>query len=186
MKIKLSSAVCAILLALIASANAVPINITTSGGANVIAAPKSDLANFGDATVLSWLTGDIITYNSLNSKSLPAPTTITGQIGLSGGTGGNSITVNVTGFDYLFFHWGGQGGGWAQAFYVGGSTGSFAFDNSAIGTGTGPSVGGLSFYSFYGPTPIVTHNSVPDGGSTIMMLGAALSGLSLVVRRLKQ
>ena len=179
---KHSSAIFAILLALVASANATPINITTSGGADVTAALGSDLGNFSESTVLSWLTSDVITYNSLNSSSLPTPTTVAGQTGLTGGTGGNSISLNVTGYDYLFFHWGGQNSGWVQAFYVGGSTGDFSFNSSAIGTGSGPSVGGLSFYSFYGPTT----NSVPDGGTTIMMLGATLSGLSLMVRRFKK
>jgi hypothetical protein len=173
--------VCAAFLTVIATAHAIPtpINITVSGGADVVAAPKSDLGDFGDATVLSWLTTDVANYNGLNSTTLPAPVAITGLTGVTGGAGGNSITLNVTGFDYLFFHWGGQGGGWAQAFYVGGSTGNFTFDNSAIGTGQGPSVGGLSFYSFYDP-------SVPDGGSTVMMLGAALSGLGLAVRRFQK
>src|SRR5882724_12748849 len=115
-----------LLAALLPLANAVPINITVSGGVDVVAAPKSDLGNFGDATVLSWLTGDITAYNAINGTSLPGPTTFGGMVGLTGGTGGNSITLDVSGFDYLFFHWGGQGGGWAQAFYVGGSAGSFS------------------------------------------------------------
>jgi hypothetical protein len=163
------------------SANAIPVNITTSGGADVVAAPKSDLGDFGDATVFSWLASDIITYNSLNSSSLPALLSNADQIKLTSGAGGNSITLNVTGFDYLFFHWGGQGGGWAQAFYIGGSTGSFTFDNSAIGTGRGPSVGGLSFYSFYDDPPT---NDVPDGGTTALLLGLAVSGLGLIRRKL--
>lgn len=170
------------LLALLPSANAVPLNITVSGGASVVAAPKSDLGNFGDATVLNWLTSDVAAFNALTSATLPKPLSISGQTGLAGGTGGNSITLDVTGFDYLFFHWGGQLGGWAQAFYVGASTGSFTFDNTAIGVN--PSVGGLSFYSFFGPTP--HRQTVPDAGSTVLLLGAALSGLGVVVRRCKK
>ena len=169
----------AVLVAWLPCVNATPINVTVSGGVSVVAAPKSDLGNFGDATVLSWLGSDISSYNTLTSSSLPAPTTILGQVGLSGGTSGNSITLNVTGFDFLFFHWGGQHGGWAQAFYVGSSAGSYTFDNSAIGTN--PDVGGLSFYSFYGPTL----RNIPDGGSTIMLFGVALSGLGMLVRRCK-
>lgn len=182
MKIK-SVLFVAVLLAIPAflpSVKAVPINITTSGGALVSAAPKSDLGDFGDATVLNWLTADVLSYNSITASSLGSPISVLGQIGQTSGTGGNSITLNVTGFSYLFLHWGGQGGGWAQAFYVGNSAGSFNFNNSLVGTGQNPSVGGLSFYSFY------NSNNVPDGGSTVMMLGAALSGLSLVVRRFKK
>jgi hypothetical protein len=168
-----------ILLPLVATANSIPVNITVSGGALVVAAPKSDLGDFGDATVLNWLTGDVSSYNTLTSSSLPAPVSIS-QIGLTGGAGGNSIVLDLTGTaDYLFFHWGGQGGGWAQAFNIAGLTGDFTFDNSLIGTGQGPSVGGLSFYSLYGPT------SVPDGASTMLMLGAALSGIALIKRRIQ-
>jgi hypothetical protein len=178
----LSTLSVAVLLAAgLLTANAIPINITTSGGVDVVAAPSSDLGDFGNATVFAWLGNDITTYNSLNSTSLPGPTTVSGTAGLTGGVGGTSISLNVSGYDYLFFHWGGQGGGWAQAFYVGGSSGEFTFNSSLIANGDGPpAVGGLSFYSLYGP------QGVPDGGSTMLMLGAAFSSLGLVARRLKR
>ena len=154
----LSKSVCSAVyspLLIVASTSAITVplvDITVGGGVDVIAAPKSDLGNFGDGTVLSWLTTDVVNYNSINSTTLPAPVTVAGQIGQTGGAGGNSITLNLTGtFDYLFFHWGGQGGGWAQAFYIGGLTGQFSFDNTTIGTGQNPCVGGLSFFSILWP-----------------------------------
>jgi hypothetical protein len=157
--------------------HATPVDITVSSGSSAIAAPKSDLGNFGDNTVLTWLASDINSYNTLNGTSLGAPLTVAGQIGQTSGVGGNSITLDVTGYQYLFFHWGGKDGGWAEAYYVGGSTGSYTFNNTPIGTN--PQVGGLSFYSFYNSV------SVPDGGSTMLMLGAAFSALGLIVRRVK-
>ena len=153
-----------------------PLNITVSGIANAVAAPKSDLGNFGDATVLSWLTGDITAYNSLNGTAFGTPSSASSLIGLTSAAGGNSITLNVSDHDYLFLHWGGQNGGWAQAFYVGNLSGSFTFDNAPIGDN--PQVGGLSFYSFY-------TGSVPDGGSTALMLGLAFSGMGMARCRLK-
>ncbi len=184
------SLVCSLFsLAIVASTNAIPtpVNITVSGGTDVIAAPKSDLGDFGDPTVLSWLTTDVVNYNTINSTTYPAPVTVTGQIGQTSGAGGNNITLDLTGtYDYLFFHWGGQNGGWAQAFYIGGLTGDFSFDNSLIGTGQGPSVGGLSFFSYYGPGPVPTQNNAPDGGVTAAMLGMALTGFGLVARRIKK
>ena len=175
MKIRLT--ILSVLAAAMSAAVATPINVTVSGGASVVAAPKSDLGDFGDATVLSWISSDIPAYNTLHSTSLPGATGVGALIGQTGGTGGTSITLDVTGYTYLFLHWGGQDGGWAQLFYVGNSAGTFSFDNSAIGQN--PIVGGLSFFSFYGP------NTVPDGGSTLLLLGSALSGLGMVVRRFK-
>lgn len=172
-----------LLFAALPLAQAVPVNITTSGGASTVAAPASDLGNFGDATVLNWIAADVATYNSLNSTTYGTPTSTGAQIGQTSGTGGNSILLDVTGFQYLFFHWGGSQlaqGGWAQLFYVGDASGSFNFDNSDITVNESPAAGGLSFYSLYNTA------SVPDGGSTLLMLGAAVSGLSLTVRRFKQ
>lgn len=167
-----------LVLGAVTLAQAVPVNVTVSGGTTVVAAPASDLGDFGTTTVLNWLTSDIANYNSLTSSALPAPTTISsGLLNQTSGTGGTSINIDVTGFDYLFLHWGGKGGGWAQAFYVGGSSGDYTFDNSAIGTN--PTVGGLSFYSYYGV-------NVPDGASTVILLGSALIGMAAAVRLFKK
>jgi hypothetical protein len=167
--------------ALMPLAQATPVNVTVSGGSPVVAAPSSDLGNFGDATVFSWMVNDVAAYNSIASTTYGAPSNSGALIGQTGG-GGNSISLDVSGYQYLFFHWGGsqlQPGGWAQLFYVGDSSGSFTFDNSAITVNETPAAGGISFYSLYG-------TNVPDGGSTVMMLGAALSGLGVVARRMKK
>ncbi|HEU6448546.1 MAG TPA: hypothetical protein VFV23_08930 [Verrucomicrobiae bacterium] len=139
-----------------------------SGGASVIAAPSSDLGNFGDATVYDWLIADVNSYNTLYGTTLPAPT------GNVDGTpyqktevsGGDSISLALDGnYDYVFLHWGGQGGGWAQAYYIGNLDGTFEFDAPPGGH---PAVGGLSFYSFYGGKSC---GNVPDGGNTAALLG---------------
>jgi len=85
-------------------------------------------------------------------------------------------------YDYLFLHWGGKGGGWVQAFYITGLSGPYDFSNSQIAGGAGhPAVGGLSFYSFYDPP-----TQVPDGGTTLLLLGATLTCVGLIRRKLRK
>lgn len=164
------------LLAWVQTASAIssPLNITVYNGANVIAAPDSAIANYGDTVVYNWLTANISSYNTLNSASLPT-LVINPYLSKTSGTfpsGPQSISLN--GADYIFLHWGGQGGGWLQAYYTAGLTGNFSF---APPPGNPPTVGGLSFYSVYGAR-------VPDGGSTALLLGSALAGLGLIRRKL--
>jgi hypothetical protein len=89
--------------------------------------------------------------------------------------------VDLTGFCYAVVHYGvGQGG-------VPGSGGGVAFfqitNNSDTfpQNGDGPNgFGGISRVDLFACTP-----GVPDGGATVMLLGAALTGLGLVRRYLK-
>jgi hypothetical protein len=169
--------VAASLLVASLSTNAIPTDITISGGADVVAAPSSDFANFGDTTVYNWLTGDVTAYNILHSTSLPAPVANLDNSPLSKidttASGPSSVTLTLNdSYDYIFLHWGGKNGGWGQAYYIGGSTGSFEFDAPPGGN---PDVGGLSFYSLYGPTP--TTDRVPDGGNTLTLLAFVCIGV---------
>ena len=84
-------------------------------------------------------------------------------------------------YDYLVFHFGagpaGGGGispgGWWQAFYLAGVGGTFSVPS--VG---GESVGGFSSARFYNP-----HSSVPDGGTTILLLGTAFSVIAVARRK---
>jgi hypothetical protein len=160
-------------------------NITISSGSLVTA--SSGLSNYGDPAVFPWLKNDVLLYNAPIAGAhlttpLPTPTDNSGvpfqkvSSGFQPGGASGSVDITLGGYDYLFLHWGGQGGGWGQAYYVGGLTGTFEFDAPPGGN---PAVGGLSFYSFYGPT-----TGVPDGGTTVFLLGAAVSGLGMLRRRL--
>ncbi len=180
-----------VLLGLVAGASAManPINITMSGsppftGSTQITANFTSPSNLGDPTVFDWLKADVSAYDSTYSASYPAPTGDANNKPLfkddSIPANTDSLAITLGTYDYIFLHWGGSHGGSVQAFYIGGETGTFTFDNSLIGTGN--AVGGLSSYSFYGPET----KSVPDFGSTALMLGAALSGLGLMTRRLKK
>lgn len=149
--------------------HASPINITCSQGAGVNYAPESDLQNCGNS-VNNWLSSDISCYNSLNGNCL------TGQNNSACQTGQpnycQSLTLDVTGCDYVCLSWGGQNGGCDQCFYVGNCSGDCTFYE--------PCQGGCTFYCCYCRT-------VPETGSTMFMLGSSLGGLGLfaMIRRFK-
>jgi hypothetical protein len=175
-------AVGACLLALSASANS--INITMSLPLNNSSVLATDVnaqaipgSGLGDATVLAWLQSDITQYNSNLGKNLAGPTTT--ETAWENLNAGPSITVEAG--DYLVLHYGkGQGG-------VGQGGGLVALYFDAAGTyqvpdnGSGPNGnGGISFARLW------DHGtSVPDGGSTLVLLGAALCGLSLFAGRFR-
>ena len=170
------------------SALAIPINITMSGsppftGSTQITANFTSPSDQGDGTVFDWLKADVSAYDSTYSASYPTPTAGINSAPLfkDGSIPANteSIAIALGAYDYIYLHWGGKGSGSVQAYYIGGETGTFTFDAPPGGH---PDVGGLSSYSFYGPD--ITQ-PVPDYGSTALMLGAALSGLGLMTRRLK-
>jgi hypothetical protein len=156
-----------------------PINITMSLPLNGTSTLVGDVQaqnipgnGLGSANVLSWLQLDVSTYDSNLGMSLVAPpnnSTYTAE-------GDNSVTVDAG--DYLVLHYGaGQGGsssGGLVALYFATTT-----DYSVPQNGSGPNgFGGISFVSLY--TSGTT--TVPDGGSTIFLLGAALTGLAILFR----
>ena len=161
-------------------AGAIPINVTMIGDMTAIAAPASQLGNFGDASVLSWLKADVAAFNTAQATSYPVPTA-----NLNGSpltkvetvSGLSSFTVTVPANEYAFLHWGGKDGGWAQAFYNPTEAVNYTFNAPPGGH---PLVGGLSFYSSYGPGSSSGGGSVPEGGITIGLLGMALGGLVLL------
>jgi hypothetical protein len=160
-------------------AGAIPVNVTMMNDLSVIAAPASALGNFGDSTVFNWLKADVTAYDTASGAAYPAPIANANGSPLTKvetPSGGSSITITVPSHEYVFLHWGGQNGGWAQAFYNPGSTLDYTFTAPPGGS---PSVGGLSFYSEYGPGG---GGSVPDGGVSIMLLSATMGGMFIVRR----
>ncbi len=93
-------------------------------------------------------------------------------------------TISVTGFDYLVLHYGvgnggvkGSGGG-VECWFVEGLS---SFNIPQLGTGLN-GFGGISSAILFkgGAAP------TPDGGTTVMLLGTALTGLGVVRRYLKR
>lgn len=160
-------------------AGAIPINVTMVGNSPAIAAPASQLSDFGDATVFNWLKTDVATFNAFQGTSYPVPTANPDGTPLSKtdfASGLSSFNASLPGNEYAFLHWGGKDGGWAQAFYNSSATAiDYTFNAPP---GGGPLVGGISFYSNYGGG--TGGGSVPEGGITIGLLGMALGGLILL------
>ncbi len=87
---------------------------------------------------------------------------------------GTTVNLGLTGgtYDYLFAHYGGPRGGFAEVWDVGNLNGSISIP--AIGLGHGLS--GWALFTTGGG------GAVPDGGTTVMLLGAALGALGMVRR----
>ena len=86
---------------------------------------------------------------------------------------GTTVNLGLTGgtYDYLFTHYGGPGGGFAEVWYLGNLSGSI----SIPATGFGHGLSGWALFTAPG-------GAVPDGGTTVMLLGAALGALGVVRR----
>jgi hypothetical protein len=169
-------AIISLSLGLTLSASAVLIDLTTH-------APQP--ADNGQATIEGWAATTVANYNIAVDPDLPAPglqAFRVNSIPESGSTPPaayssyptfgdvDCLTLPVGDFTYLALHWGGTGGGHHQLFYIGDLTGSLEFCNLQ-------GKNGLSWYSYFGP------RGVPDSGSTLILLGAALFGLMLFRRR---
>lgn len=149
-----------------AGANSIPFEVA---GADV---PKTGSNNA--AADFAALLGVINTWNSANpSNQLPIPV-LTGK---KGGTGDEA--TGLSGFTYAVLHYGkGPGGandgGGLEVWDLNGAS-SFNFPDH----GSGPNgKGGFSSIRLY------DGNGVPDGGTTVLLLGAALSALGLIRRKL--
>jgi hypothetical protein len=114
--------------------------------------------------------GQIITRSTNLFGSLPAAS----AVGAVSGTG-TTIDLNAIGgtFTYLFAKYDGQNDV-SQVWNISGLTGVITIPAD------GPLGHGLSGWILFGPT-----GQVPDGGTTAMLLGAALGALGIARRFLK-
>lgn len=154
--------------------------------------------NNGDSVVRQWVIDSIATFNLNDYPGAPVPTALgsttvkvnqgdaINPLGSAFGTGVNSITLNLTGYQYIVLSWGGsdipEDRGTADYLYYVNGTGSWTFFNSAngaMGDGTAAlAKGGLSSITAYG-------NNVPDSGATVGLLGLGLIAVGLIARRQK-
>ena len=147
---------------------AIPFEVPGSGsdipkiGSN---SPGNDF-NFLTAVISAWDTA-----NPLNL--LPVPT-LTGDKETTG-----PDATGLSGYDYAVLHYGkGSGGsnpgGGIEVWFLNGAS---SFDFPANGTGPN-GMGGFSSIVLFKAAV------VPDGGTTVLLLGLALSSLGLIRRRL--
>jgi hypothetical protein len=148
-----------------ANVNAAIINLGQADGSPADAQSQLDRLNI-----------QINIYNAANNPDLAAAVLLGALTGQANGSGVLNINVDVTGWSYLVLKWANTD----QFYYLNGATGVVNFASTVFNGNGQPQ--GLSGYSLFNPG----RTTVPDGGSSVLMLGAALSGLSLVVRRLKK
>jgi len=112
---------------------------------------------------------DALVTRSLNDFGpLPSPATLALR-----GTG-TTIDLGATAgvFDYLFAHYGGPGGGTAEVWFVGDLSGIITIPATGFG---GYGLSGWALFTAPG-------GAVPDGGATVMLLGAGLCMLGIARR----
>ena len=147
---------------------AIPFEVPGNG----LDSPKNG-ANSPDAD-FNVLAQVISAWNTANpANMLPVPT-LTGNKPSSG-----PHATDLSGFEYAVLHYGkGSGGsnpgGGIEVWFLNGAS---SFDFPANGSGPN-GMGGFSSIVLFGPTV------VPDGGSTVLLLGLAFSSLGLIRRRL--
>ena len=107
-----------------------------------------------------------VTRSMNNFGSLPGPAALALR-----GTG-TRINLGTQGtYAYLFAHYGGPGGGTGEVWYVGDLSGVINIPSIAFGHG----LSGWALFTAPG-------GAVPDGGTTVMLLGAALGALGVARR----
>lgn len=133
--------------------------------------------------------GGLYSRSFNNFGSLPAATAAGAVLGTNIAEGTTPVTVNLgTGFQYLVAAYDGPNGGVA-VFNVGGLTGTVDLYRYAKPLANGNLLGSNTaqqgYYKMTGWTLLNPTGAVPDGGTTVMLLGAALGGLGMVRRFLK-
>jgi hypothetical protein len=120
----------------------------------------------GSGHVIIGPHNNLVTRSMNDFGPLPGPATLALR-----GTG-TTINLGTQGtYDYLFAHYGGPGGGFAEVWYVGDLSGVINIPATGLGHG-------LSGWALF----TAPEGAVPDGGATVMLLGAALGALGVVRR----
>jgi protein with PEP-CTERM/exosortase system signal len=120
----------------------------------------------GSGHVIVGPHNNLVTRSMNDFGSLPGPATLALR-----GTG-TTINLGTQGtYHYLFAHYGGPEGGFAEVWYVGNLSGTISIPSIGFGHG-------LSGWALF----TVSGGAVPDGGTTAMLLGTALGALGIVRR----
>lgn len=174
------------------SVQAIIINISNDGTSLTNGVPQGLVSGGSPTDLLDYLKNPIIPkYNEITGSSLALPGVSTSTFNdPSVDVGAGDNTVDITGYDYAAIHYGQM----YVFYYLNGMTGNHTFDASTStildndsnpgvdNPGNGPSrLGtqqGISNIRLYGPG-----TSVPDSGSTLLLLGLGLGVLGFLRRR---
>jgi len=163
---------------------------TQGGGqAQRDAAMTNALIAIGSLGGQTTINGGLYSRSFNSFGSLPAATATGALLGTNIAEGTTPVTVNLgSGFQYLVAAYDGPNGGVA-VFNVAGLTGSVDLYRYAKpladGNLVGSNVAAQGFFKMTGWTLLNPTGTVPDGGTTVMLLGAALGGLGVARRFLK-
>jgi len=121
---------------------------------------------------LQYLNTNVIpAYNAVNDPDLSLATFGTDNISASG----LSITLDVTGYDYLKLKWDGM----YQFYYLDGTTGDVFFESTVFNDQGQPQA--LSHYTFFSPSETF---QTPEP-ATLLLLGMGLLGVGIASRKKK-
>jgi hypothetical protein len=173
----LSAAFCAVMLAFSHNASALTIGDNQELGKVFFGIPSGDDARTNYVNHLVGMalgTSDSAlgqSFTRSNTNFGPLPTAVFGKNGTS-----TTIDLGSGLYSYLFAKYDGPNGG-VEVWYVGNLSGNITIPSFGFGP-PGTNKYGLSGWTLFGPGG----TSVPDGGTTVMLLGAALSALGIARR----
>jgi hypothetical protein len=179
----LSAAFCAAMLAFSPNAKALTFGDANDLGQVLFGIPSGDADRTQYVNTLISLapgtTGfpaDGQTYNRSLANPGPGFGNYPTAVFSHNGTGTSVDLGDGTLYSYLFAKYDGPNAG-SEVWYVGGISGVITIPADGLATGKKY---GLSGWTLFGPG--VTPPGVPDGGTTIMLLGAALGALGMARR----
>ena len=174
----LSAAFCAVMLAFSHNASALTIGDNQELGKVFFGIPSGDDARTAYVNHLVGMalgTSDSAlgqSFTRSNNDFGPLPTAVFGLNGT-----GTSIDLGSGLYSYLFAKYDGPNGG-VEVWFVGNLSGNVTIPAFGFGP-PGTTKYGLSGWTLFGPG---TPPGVPDGGFTVMLLGAALGALGIARR----
>ena len=153
------------------AAQALPIRLDTTPYISPDTSIPGNPSNQGQGTVRDWLQDLVNAYNAANNPDLPDVDSQPAFEYEEKQKDVRSLEISVAGYTYLTVHWGGKKKtDHTQAWYLGGTLDTFEL--------VSPTGKGLSGYRLWNEVP-----RVPDGGSTLALLGLGLLGLLAWSRR---
>lgn len=186
LKLAVPALATAALLAFSSVATATPFQIPgpnqdiSKNGTGILGGNSNNAAN----NLFRLQTYGVDPYNLANPGSpLPTPL-LAGSLDLA--SNDQSAANSLSGFDYAVLHYGvgpgGIGGGGGVAFYYLNGMTSFLFPATGLGPNGNGGFSTLTLFTSTNGAP----RGVPDGGMTVMLLGAALAGLGTMRRFMKR